>query len=157
MKTIVLGEKLTLFYPDGFHVMDSAEKIGMQFYGGSSGECLSDPERHILISVGWKCIGAISAFLVNAEDAAKKMEKSIRKPMQDYGYRLDEFTAKSVGGEQAGGFRYKYESRGVAMYGESYVIKYDRKLYYLNFYARRELLEESLDVWDMIVSSAKWA
>ena len=154
---IVLGDKLTLSCPDGFHILDSAEKSSMQFFGGSTGECLSDPERHILISIGWKAIGSFSSFLVNAKDAAKRMEASIRKPMQSFGYQLNEFAAKRVGGEQAEGFRYEYESRGVAMYGESYVIKYDRKLYYLNFYARRELLEESLDVWDMIVSSAKWA
>lgn len=157
MNTIVLGDKLTLSYPDGFHVLDSSGKSSMQFFGGSTGECLSDPERHILISIGWKPIGGISALLVNANDAAKKMEASIRKPMQSYGYRLNEFIAKNVGDNQAEGFNHEYESQGIGMYGESYVVKYDRNLYYLNFYARRERLNESLDIWNRIQSSAKWA
>ena len=49
INNVVLGDKLTLSYPEGFHVMDDAEKSGMQFVGGSTGECLSDPERHILL------------------------------------------------------------------------------------------------------------
>ena len=65
--------------------------------------------------------------------------------------------AAGIGGEQAEGFSYAYEAQGVDMYGESYVIKYDRKLYYLNFYARGELLNESLEVWNRILSSAMWA
>lgn len=156
MNTAVFGDKLTLSYPDGFHVMDRAEKNSLQFFGGSTGECLSDPERHILISIGWKAIGGLSALLITAKDAAKKMETSIRKPMQNYGYRLNEFAAKSIGGEQAEGFSYEYESQGTHMYGESYAVKQARTFYYLNFYARKELLEESQNVWNMILSFAKW-
>ena len=157
MNTVMIGDKLTLSYPDGFHIMDSVEKSNMQFFDGSTGECLSDPERHILISIGAKPIGGIFSFLVNAKDAAKKMEASIRKPMQKYGYLLNRFAEKSVGGKKAEGFSYEYASQGTDMYGESYVIKYDRKLYYLNLYAHRELLSESLDIWNMVLSSAKWA
>ena len=57
----------------------------MQFYGDSPGKCLSDPERHILISIGRKTISGFSALLVSTKDAAKRMEASIRKPMQAYG------------------------------------------------------------------------
>ena len=155
--TVVLGDKLTLSYPEGFHVMDSSEKSGMQFFGGSTGECLSDPERHILISIGWKSIGGIASLLISAKDAAKKMEASIRKPMQNYGYRLNEFTSKRVGSEEAEGFCYEYESQGTGMYGESYAVKRGKELYYLNLYARREQRDETIDVWNTILSSAKWS
>ena len=142
MITAKMAEGLTLAYPEGFHVMTESEKSGMQFFGGLPGECLSDPERHILISVGLKTVGGVSAF---------------RKPMQKYGYRLLGFAEKSVGSEKAEGFSYEYESQCIGMYGESCVVKRGKVLYYLNFYARRELLGESLDVWNMILSSAKWS
>lgn len=157
MNTVVSGDALTLSYPDGFHVMDSTEKSSLQFLGDASGECLSDPERHILISIGRKPIGGISSLLVSAKDAAKKAEAGIQKSMQQYGYQLNGFTAKGAGGEQAEGFSYEYEAQGIGMYAESYVIKHDRTLFYLNFYARKELLSESLEVWNEILSSAKWA
>ena len=111
--------------------MDESEQGGMQFYGGSPGKCLSDPKRHILISIGSKSIGGITVLLVSAKDAAKRAEASIHKPMQAYGYRLNGFAAKAVGNKQAEGFGYEYEAQGVGMYGESYVVKLDRTLYYL--------------------------
>lgn len=154
---IELDDKLTLSFPESFHVMDESEQGGMRFYGGSRGQCLSDPERHILISVGRKSIGGISALLVSAKDAAKRMEASIRKPMQAYGYRLNSFLAKDVGGKQAEGFGYEYEAQGIGMYGESFVVKQDRTLYYLNLYARQERKAESMEVWSAILSSARWS
>lgn len=157
MITAKMAEGLTLAYPEGFHVMTESEKSGMQFFGGLPGECLSDPERHILISVGLKTVGGVSAFLIGEKDAVKKAEASIRKLMQKYGYRLLGFAEKSVGSEKAEGFSYEYESQCIGMYGESCVVKRGKVLYYLNFYARRELLGESLDVWNMILSSAKWS
>ena len=147
MNSVIFGDKLTLLYPDGFHIMGSTEKGNMQFFGDSEGECLSDPERHMLISVGKKSIGSISALLLSANDEAKKTEKIIRKPMSSYGYQLDGFTSRKIGAEKAEGFCYNYESQGIGMYGESYVVKYDRTFYYLNLYARRELKSENLDVW----------
>lgn len=157
MHTVVLGERLTISFPDGFHILDDKEKSKLQFVGDGPGECLSDSESHILISLGWKPIGSLPALLVSAKDAAKRMEASIRKPMQQYGYRLNEFTGKKIGGEQAEGFSYAYTAQNISMYGESYVIKRDRTLYYLHFYARSEYLTESLDIWNLILSSAEWA
>ena len=154
---VKLDDKLTLSFPDGFHVMDDAEKSGMQFYGGNPGKCLSNPECHVMISIGRKSIGGLSALLINTKDAAKRMEARIRKPMQAYGYRLNGFAAKNVGGEQAEGFGYEYESQGIDMYGESCVIRHDRTLYYLNFYARRELMSKSLDARNEILASAVWS
>ena len=153
----VFDDKLTLPCPDGFHVMDETEQSGIRFFGDSPGRCLSDPERHILISVGRKTLGGLSTLLINAKDAAKRMEASIRKPMLEYGYRLNGFAAKSVGSERAEGFSYEYESQGTGMYGESYVVKRDKALYYLNLYARKEQRPDSLEVWTTILSSAKWS
>ena len=154
--TIKENDKLILSYPDGFHVMDDTEKSDMRFYNGSSGTCLSDPERHILVSIGWNPIKGLSALLIRAEDAAKKMETGIRKPMQQYDYRLIGFVSKEIGNEKAEGFSYEYETQGIPMYGESYVVRHDGVLYYLNCYLRKELANESLEVWNAILSSAEW-
>ena len=149
MNDLELEDKMMLSYPDSFHVMDSEERKSIQFFGDAQGECLSDSERHIMISIGWKSVGIVSALLLNAKDLAKKMESDIRKPMQRYGYRLGDFAAKKVGSKRAEGFCYEYETQGIGMYGESYVVKNGRTFYYLNLYARRE------DVWNSILSSVK--
>ena len=54
---VTLNNTLQVFYPDGFHVMDEAERSKLKSLGGGPVECLSDPERHILISTGWKSVG----------------------------------------------------------------------------------------------------
>jgi len=108
-------EKLTLSYPDGFHIMDAGEKEKLNFLGGSTGECLNDPDRHIIISIGYKSAGGLG-FLVSAKDAAKRTEAAIRKPMQAFSYHLNGFDKRSIGGEDAEGFRYEYEAQGISMY-----------------------------------------
>ena len=90
-------EKLTLSYPDGFHMMDAGEKERLNFLGGSTGECLNDPDRHIIISIGYKSAGGLG-FLVNAKDAAKKTEAAIRKPMQAFSYHLIGFDKRISAG-----------------------------------------------------------
>ena len=152
----VFGDKLILSFPDGFHLMDDAEKRNLHFFNDNSGECMIDPERHMLISIGFRSLGGIPAILLSANDIAKNTEKTIRKMMIENNYQLSRFTSGIVGKEKAGGFCYCYESQGIEMYGESYVVKHGRDCFYLNLYARKELLTDSLDTWGKILSSAKW-
>lgn len=155
MNCLEIGDKRILPCPDGFHVLDSEERKGIHFLGNAQGECLSDPERHTMISVGWKSIGGIFSLLLNAKDLAKRMESDIKKSMQRYGYRLGGFEEKRVSDKKAEGFCYEYEVQGVGMYGESCIVKDGRMLYYLNVYTRKENMDESLDVWNRILLSVK--
>ena len=153
---VTWNDALTISCPEGFHVLDEAERGKLNFIQDGPGGGISDPERHILISVGWKPFGGLSAMLLGIKDVAKSMEGRVRKPMQNYGYRLDGFVSGNVGNEKAEGFRYEYEADRIRMYAESYVVKYKKVLYFLHFYARRELKDESLEIWNEILLSAKW-
>ena len=42
------------------------------------------------------------------------------------------------------------------MYGESFALKVGKMLYYFHLYARKELLDKSLPVWEEILNSAEW-
>lgn len=153
---VTWNDTLTISCPEGFHVLDEAERGKLNFIQDGPGGGISDPDRHILISTGWKPFGGLSAMLLGIKDVAKNMEGRVRKPMQNYGYRLDGFVSGNVGNEKAEGFCYEYEAGGVGMYAESWVVKYKKVLYFLHFYARRELKDESLEIWNEILSSAKW-
>ena len=153
---VPLNNALILSYPDGFHVMDEREREKLIIMGNGPWQGLSDPERHIIITVGWKALGGLSAMLVSAKDAVKSMEAKIEKPMRAFGYRPCGNLSKDVDGERAEGFCYEYEAQGVGMYAESYVLKRDKVFYYLHFYARTELKAGSLDIWNDILTSARW-
>ena len=135
---------LSLTFPDGFHVMNNDERKKLKMLADGPGECLTDPNRHIIISIGWK------------EDAADNSQKTISQAMQPYGYRFRETFAEDIGGESAPGFSYEYEAQGIAMHGETCVIKHNKVLYYLHIYMRRELKEESTKIWKDILATAKW-
>ena len=154
--TMTLNDSLTLSWPDGFHVMNEEERKKLTFYGDGPSEVISDPERHIIVSVGWKPLGGFAGMLLGTRDIAKTMEKKLSRPMQAYGWRSGGALTKAVDGEKAEGFCYEYETQGIGMYGESYAVKREKTLYYLHFYARKALQSESLKVWDAILASAKW-
>ncbi|MCR4962812.1 MAG: hypothetical protein K6B40_02890 [Firmicutes bacterium] len=145
-------QDLILSYPEGFHEMSREEKAGLAFYNGESGVCLSDPEAHILVTIG--CKESRLAFLLQARDAAKKAEEHIRKPMQAYQYRLEEFSDHRVGGEKACGYRYRYTVQDIPMTGETVVVKHKKAFYYLNFYARTESLTDSIKKWQAMLDAA---
>ena len=135
---LTLNQQLTISFPEGFRVMDEAERSKLNVLGKGPGECITDPERHVVMSFGWKAVG-LAALLLSAKDAAGKAESDICKAMSGYGYHLGGFLSREVGGEKAEGFAFDYEAQGIRMYAESFVVKYKKVLYFLHFYTRREL------------------
>ena len=69
---------LSLTFPDGFHVMNNDERKKLKMLADGPGECLTDPDRHIIISIGWKELGLFPALLVSVKDAADNSQKAIR-------------------------------------------------------------------------------
>ena len=155
MGTLFLNDGWTLEYPDGFHVMDEKEREEIRFLGGVCGECLSDPERHILFSVAWKRIGGFAALILNEKDIAKAMEFRVREPMEAYGYRPEGFSERRVGGKKACCFRYSYEVEGVAMRGESMAFKDGKTVWYVHFYYRQAMEAESGPVAEGMLASLR--
>lgn len=156
MKTMAVNHELRLSYPDDFHVMDAEERSKLNFYEEGECECLSSPERHMIISIGWKHLQGLVASLAGAASAAKNMEKCISRPMQQYGYRLAETKDTVLDGEPAKGFCYEYEAQGISMVGESFACKRNKTMYYLNVYYRKEVQEESASFWEEFFTSMRW-
>ncbi len=157
MKNIILNNDITLAIPDSFRETSEAE-LGQNFiYGGGEGKCFSDPDRHMLITAGWKKIGAFSSFFLNENDLVDNMEKKLRKPMEPFGYRLLGITSAPIGKKTAGGIRYTYTAQGVDMYAESYVIKVGKNLWYFHLYTRVSTQDENLPLWNQILATARWA
>lgn len=146
---------LQILCPDGFHEMSEGERSKLNFYKDGPGVCLSNPDMHIIVSIGWTKSG-FASLMMNEKEAARNAEEKISKPMKAYGYQLEGFSDYSLGGEKACGYRYHYTAQGIAMTGETIVVKYRKVFYYLNFYARTELLEESLQVWQKMLDSIEF-
>lgn len=156
MEHVTLHDELKLPCPDGFHVMDEAERARFHFSVKDSGACLSDPERHMLVSAAWTQFSGLTTLLLSDRDLAKRTERDIRKSMQGFGYQLGAFLHRNVGGRIAEGFCYTYTAQRTAMYGESCVLKSGKALFNFHLYARDALKAESLPVWETLLSDAQW-
>ena len=153
---MILNNELELTVPAGFHEMDAAERAKLTFAGGEPGLCISDPERHIMVTAGWRALGTFAAMLVDVKGAAKNAEKQLGRLMQSYGYRKLETSAKDLGGKAAGGYKYTYDVGDIGMLGESLYVKNGKTLYGFNFYCRRALEKESMPVWEKLLRSVRW-
>lgn len=153
MDVLLLNNELNLTVPAGFHVMTEAErgKLQMPYVGQWVG--LSDPERHIIVTAGWKQAGGLAMRLLSGRDLAKNMEKNISKPLQPLGYKPAGSRERTIAGTPAQGFGYSYTAQETPMYGESYAMKRGQTVYYFHFYARAALREESLPVWEELLGS----
>lgn len=149
----ICNDVLKMDLPEGFHVMDAEERSQMNSMGDGPFECLTDPDRHITIAIGWKAAGGLAGMLLNAKDMARNMETQIRRPMKAFGYRPEGFTERVTAGLRTYGFRYTYTAQEIPMLGESLVFKVDKCFYYLHLYTRDGLREASLPVWESILDS----
>lgn len=156
MQEILLNEELRLTYPEQFHVMDEEERRQLNFYADGPGACLSDPERHLMVSIGWKKINGLAAMLISEKDIARNMEMQVRTPMQQREYKMQGFVSTEAGGKKAEGFNYAYSVDGKGMAAQSLVAKNKKTIYYLHFYARTETFEEGRPVWEEILRTARW-
>ncbi len=76
--------------------------------------------------------------------------------MKASGYKLNGFTVKSVGGKEADGFIYDYAVQGTEMTGETFSLKNGNTYYYIHCYVRSALKNESFEIVDNILGTAKW-
>ena len=148
-------ENLKIPMPEGFHRLGESEFSAYTFSNQVPDWCISDPERHIVITAVWKKNGFFAAILPSSK-VAKTMETLIETSMAPYGYELKRFVTEDLGGRRACGFRYNYEAEGVGMTGESLSVKKGSVFYYIHCYYRQELSKESRPVLEDFFRSFEW-
>ena len=156
MATEVLNEILSITYPDGFHVMSGEELGSISFYKEAPKWSISDPERHMILSVYWRPNKGFFGRLADEKDVEETVEGSTRKLMKPYGYKLQEQSARKIGGEEGEGFRFTYKVQDIEMTGETVIIQKDNSTYYFYCYYRTELQEESQKTLNEIADAVVW-
>ena len=152
---ITINNELELSIPEDFYEMSEAETAGLRI--GSNGEsiCLKAPDRHMVISIGWKKNGLLSKLL-NGGDFVSELDSCYRKSMKPFGYRRTDDISREIDGVRAEGIRYEYQAQDIDMTGESMGLKKDNELYYFHVYYRTMYSDTSRDTWKEILDSAKW-
>ncbi len=156
MEKATLNNELVLACPEGFRELTAEELGRYRYYKELPSWCVRDEDRHIMLSVSWVRSFGPFAAITRSEDVAKNMEKKIRKLMAQSDYRLDAFIRRDLGGKNADGFRYEYSAQDTEMTGETFSVRNGRMFYYIYYYARTELQEESGRILDEIFRTAEW-
>ena len=151
-----LNNELELTIPEGFHEMDDDERSKLTFAGGEPGLCISNPDLHIVVTVGWRVLGSFAAMLLSTKSAAKNTDMQIGKMMRRFNYRTQGFSERELGGRSASGFRYTYDSKNTRMMGETFFVKNGKTLYGFNFYGRQALEKKSMPAWEEFLDTVRW-
>ena len=152
METILINNELIVPCPEGFHVMNEEERSGLPF--GDSGPCesLSAPDRHIIMTIGWKRLTGLFSGRQTEERLAVKAESVYGKLMRKYDYHMEGFLTREACGRTIPGYDFSYQASGTEMYGETLVLKIEKTVYYVNFYTRLEWKEENLRLLDEMMN-----
>ena len=158
MKQILINNKLLVSFPESFFQMDKEEKASL---GADSDKivALKSTELHIVVSIGWKNVDGVRGLfnkILMGNDPVKNMESFFQKRIKKYGYKKEEYLQCEAGGMTAEGLHYTYTSQGIAMTGESYVLKKEQTLYYLHCYYRTDLSQESRIICKQLLDSIQW-
>ena len=157
MNEMYVDDIFRLPCPDGFHIMDEEETSRLNILEGGSFIGLSDPGRHMIVTIGWKKTNGLLSLILKTKDIAERMEKTIGRAMKNSGFQREGHLERIIAGSKAEGFSYYYTAQDTDMLGQSFVVKDDKTVVYFHFYARTALRKESLKVWNMLLDSVKRA
>lgn len=156
MNRIKLNINLEIGVPEGFRLMDENDKRRLTILVDGEGVVLENPEKHAVVSIGWKTVGRLALKLSSTQNIADRAERSIRKAMKRFDYSFDGAAEPLIGGRKADGFRYTYTAQNIKMAGETDVVKFESMIYYFHLCTRESLKEENQILWNKILSSAEW-
>lgn len=155
MTTVTLNT-MSISYPEGFRELSAAEIAQMNTTSGPPQFAINDPDRHMIVSIAWREASGFQAFMFNAQDVVKEMEKQIARATKSLGYQRDKFFKREADGLMGAGFSYMYTADGIDMCSEAYSFEKDRIFYYLYFYYRKELIEEGRAASEEMLQSIRW-
>lgn len=148
---ISIENKLYMDCPEGFRQLSEEELQKMNMIARGKGLCISDSERHIVISVAWTQVNPLSSWLLGTRETAGSMARHIGKSMKPFSYYWLNNVKREIDGQVARGLDYEYVVQGINMTGESLVVKVEENLFYFHMYGRKVRRDESLAVFNEIL------
>ena len=153
MEQLAIGDRFVLTCPEGFRELTQKERDKLNMPGGGESLCLANEAEHIMVSIGWKDVNALAGLLLHIIPPVTSTEAAVTQSMSKFGYRRETMLRRTIGGQEAKGFRYTYTAGGTDMVGESYVVRQGRSLTFFHAYLRAERRESSLPQWERLLDA----
>lgn len=153
MNDVTINGKLSISYPESFHVMDEAEQTRVFLEDASNRWGIWDTDQHIIIALMWNTSNGVFAKLSNPKDQVKRAEAKARKTYKANGYRCLGFSETLVADRNAHAVSFEYQIQGVDQVATIVVFQEKATCYFTYFYARKENAEASRKVLDEVLAS----
>ncbi len=150
---ISIENRLYMDCPEGFHELTEEERKGMNFAADEKVMAISDPVRHIIITVAWAQISGLNAWLLGRREVSWNMSRQIEKKLKKFSFVWLADIKRDIDGRLARGMDYEYVANRIHMSCESLVIKSEENLYYFHMYASKIRRDESLEIFNEILDN----
>lgn len=150
---ISIENRLYMDCPEGFHELTEEERKGMNFASDEKVMAISDPVRHIIITVAWAQISGLNAWLLGRREVSWNMSRQIEKKLKKFSFVWLADIKRTIDGRLARGMDYEYVANRIHMSCESLVIKSEENLYYFHMYASKIRKDESLAIFHEILDN----
>jgi len=151
-----LNNEMKFPLPEGFRVMDDAERNAISKGQKAPAWVMVNDEKHFMFSVSWKEIPKMASLILNTKDMAKNMRKRYGEAAEGAGYTFGDMRKIKIGNETAYGYPYSYVAEGIPMCGDSIVIKKGKTCYFFHTYYREAMKEENEPLLEDIYSSIRF-
>ena len=136
--------------------IEPAERKKMHFNNGEPELCMRDSDRHMIVIACGQQLPLLARVVLRERELVSNYEKALANKMRGFGYKLEGFSERQVGGKTAICFRYTYLAEGIPMEGESCFIRDGKLMYNLYVYYREQLREDSVATWESILDTVSW-
>lgn len=147
-----LENRLYMDCPEGFHILNEEGRKDM-ISPTEKGVCISDPVRHIIITVTWAQVGLLNGMLLGRREVSWTMSRQIEKKLKPYYFTWIDDVKRTIDGRLARGINYEYKAKGYIVSCESLVIKDEDNLFYFHLYADKRRRDEALEIFHEILDN----
>ena len=155
MSVFKISDRFQLVCPEGFRLLTEQERARLRVAAAGDFLCMTSEEEHMTVSIGWKDIGAAANLILRVIPPVKSVEASVARSMDAYGFTLETYLSRQIGGQRAEGFRYAYTAEDTAMIGETYVVRQTRSLTFFHMYLRAANRENGLVRWNALLDAVE--
>ena len=133
-----INGKLTLEIPEGFQLMSADDLFKLYKENKYDRWGIWDRDRHIVITVSWQRVPALTSFLADVKSIAKRNQQLAEKGYAGHNYRGEGQFSAEAGNAHLEGYRFSYDLQGVRQKAETLLMKYEKVIYNFTCVSREE-------------------
>ena len=154
--TEIINQEISIGVPDGFHIMSAEELTKVYVTSDPKRWGIWDQDRHVIITVLWQDLNALTAMLADIDAAAVRNEQMTKKGYEGHGYALEGFRDAQISGHHARGYSFTYDIQDVHQHVATLLFKAGKRIYSINCIGRNENCEADQKLFEDVLKTVSF-